>query len=178
MNVKGVAAVFFAPCVRFYRQLFGAYMTKTNAMRIMEREGAQYSLHTYSCGALSGVEVAHTLGEDEGRVYKTLVTSAAPGRYYVFVIPVAAELDLKKAARAAGEKSVEMLPQKQLLPVTGYVHGGCSPVGMKKLLPTFFDSSAEGKIVFVSAGKVGMQAEIACADLVRITGAKFADLVR
>ena len=108
----------------------------------------------------------------------TLVTVAAPSRFYVFVIPVAAELDLKKAARAAGEKSVEMLPQKQLLPVTGYVHGGCSPVGMKKSFPTFFDSSAEGKTIFVSAGRVGMQAELACSDLVRITGGSFARLTR
>lgn len=153
-------------------------MNKTNAMRILEREGALYKLHTYEGGALSGMEVARELGEDADSVYKTLVTVAAPSRFYVFVIPVAAELDLKKAARAAGEKSVEMLPQKQLLPVTGYVHGGCSPVGMKKSFPTFFDSSAEGKTIFVSAGRVGMQAELACSDLVRITGGSFAQLTR
>lgn len=153
-------------------------MTKTNAMRILEREGAYYRAHSYEGGALSGTEVARILGEDAGRVFKTLVTTAAPGRYYVFVIPVAAELDLKKAARAAGEKSLEMLPQKQLLPVTGYIHGGCSPVGMKKLFPTFFDASASGKTVFVSGGKVGLQVELDISDLVRITGGRLEDLTR
>ena len=153
-------------------------MTKTNAMRILEKEGVEYRVYTYDGGALSGVEVAAALGEDIDRVYKTLVTTAGPGKFYVFVIPVAAELDLKKAAKAAGEKAVEMLPQKQLLPTTGYIHGGCSPVGMKKLFPTFFDSSAEGKMIFVSGGKVGMQVELESARLIGITGGKFVDLVR
>ena len=151
---------------------------KTNAMRIIEKEGVEYKVHEYDGGALSGVEVAAALNEDVDRVYKTLVTTSGPGKFYVFVIPVAAELDLKKAAKAAGEKTVEMLPQKQLLPTTGYIHGGCSPVGMKKLLPTFFDSSAEGKIIFVSGGKVGMQVELACSDLLRITNGKIADITR
>ena len=155
-----------------------ADMTKTNAMRILEKEGVEYRVYTYDGGALSGVEVAAALGEDIDRVYKTLVTTAGPGKFYVFVIPVAAELDLKKAAKAAGEKAVEMLPQKQLLPTTGYIHGGCSPVGMKKLFPTFFDSSAEGKMIFVSGGKVGMQVELESARLIGITGGKFVDLVR
>ena len=153
-------------------------MTKTNAMRILEKEGVEYRVYTYDGGALSGVEVAAALGEDVDRVYKTLVTTAGPGKFYVFVIPVAAELDLKKAAKAAGEKAVEMLPQKQLLPTTGYIHGGCSPVGMKKLFPTFFDSSAEGKVIFVSGGKVGMQVELESARLIGLTGGKFVDLVR
>ena len=153
-------------------------MTKTNAMRILEKEGVEYRIYTYDGGALSGVEVAAALGEDVDRVYKTLVTTAGPGKFYVFVIPVAAELDLKKAAKAAGEKAVEMLPQKQLLPTTGYIHGGCSPVGMKKLFPTFFDSSAEGKMIFVSGGKVGMQVELESARLIGLTGGKFVDLVR
>ena len=153
-------------------------MTKTNAMRILEKEGVEYRVYTYDGGALSGVEVAAALGEDVDRVYKTLVTTAGPGKFYVFVIPVAAELDLKKAAKAAGEKAVEMLPQKQLLPTTGYIHGVCSPVGMKKLFPTFFDSSAEGKMIFVSGGKVGMQVELESARLIGITGGKFVDLVR
>ncbi len=155
-----------------------ADMTKTNAMRILEKEGVEYRVYTYDGGALSGVEVAAALGEDVDRVYKTLVTTAGPGKFYVYVIPVAAELDLKKAAKAAGEKAVEMLPQKQLLPTTGYIHGGCSPVGMKKLFPTFFDSSAEGKMIFVSGGKVGMQVELESARLIGITGGKFVDLVR
>lgn len=153
-------------------------MTKTNAMRILEKGGVEYRVYTYDGGALSGVEVAAALGEDVDRVYKTLVTTAGPGKFYVFVIPVAAELDLKKAAKAAGEKAVEMLPQKQLLPTTGYIHGGCSPVGMKKLFPTFFDSSAEGKMIFVSGGKVGMQVELESARLIGLTGGKFVDLVR
>ena len=153
-------------------------MTKTNAMRILEKEGIEYRVYTYDGGALSGVEVAAALGEDVDRVYKTLVTTAGPGKFYVYVIPVAAELDLKKAAKAAGEKAVEMLPQKQLLPTTGYIHGGCSPVGMKKLFPTFFDSSAEGKMIFVSGGKVGMQVELESACLIGLTGGKFVDLVR
>lgn len=153
-------------------------MTKTNAMRILEKEGVEYRVYTYDGGALSGVEVAAALGEDVDRVYKTLVTTAGPGKFYVYVIPVAAELDLKKAAKAAGEKAVEMLPQKQLLPTTGYIHGGCSPVGMKKLFPTFFDSSAEGKMIFVSGGKVGMQVELESARLIGLTGGKFVDLVR
>ena len=110
-------------------------MEKTNAMRILERAGAAYAVHTYEGGALSGTEVARQMNEDPARVYKTLVTVGSPRKYYVFVIPVGAELDLKKAAKAAGEKSVEMLPQKELFPLTGYVHGGCSPLGMKKAPP-------------------------------------------
>ena len=153
-------------------------MTKTNAMRIIEKEGVEYKVHEYDGGALSGVEVAEALGEDVDRVYKTLVTTAGPGKFYVFVIPVVAELDLKKASKAAGEKAVEMLPQKQLLPTTCYIHGGCSPVGMKKLFPTFFDNSAEGKVIFVSAGKVGMQVELPCDVLLKITNGKLADIAR
>lgn len=153
-------------------------MDKTNAMRILERGKAAYQVREYDGGALSGVAVAAELGEDADRVYKTLVTVGSPRKYYVFVIPVAAELDLKKAAKAAGEKSVEMLPQKELFPLTGYVHGGCSPLGMKKAFPTFFHWDAEGKTVFVSGGKVGMQVEVACADLLRLTGGKLADLTR
>lgn len=150
---------------------------KTNAMRILEKEGVEYKVHEYDGGALSGVEVVEVLGEDVDRVYKTLVTTAGPASP-TFCISVAAELDLKKAAKAAGEKVVEMLPQKQLLPTTGYIHGGCSPVGMKKLFPTFFDSSAEGKIIFVSAGKVGLQVELALTDLIKITNGKLADIAR
>lgn len=153
-------------------------MDKTNAMRILERDGAKYTPHTYDGGALSGLEVAAALGQDPSRVFKTLVAAGAPGKYYVFVIPVAEELDLKKAAKAAGEKSIEMLPQRRLLSVTGYVHGGCSPVGMKKSFPTFFHGSAEGETICVSAGKVGAQVEVSCADLVRIARGRFADLIR
>ena len=140
---------------------------KTNAMRLLERGGAAYRVHTYGGGALSGTEVAAALGEEVSRVYKTLVTCAAPGRYYVFVIPAAEELDLKKAARAAGEKSVEMLPQRELLPRTGYVHGGCSPLGMKKAFPTFLDETAElYDEIAVSAGARGQQLILSPADLI------------
>ena len=153
-------------------------MDKTNAMRILERGKAEYKVHEYEGGALSGVEVAATMGEDADSVYKTLVTVGSPRKYYVFVIPAAAELDLKKAAKAAGEKSVEMIAQRELFPLTGYVHGGCSPLGMKKAFPTFFHTQAQGQTIFVSGGKVGVQIEVSCADLLRLTGGSFADLTR
>lgn len=153
-------------------------MEKTNAMRILERAHVAYRVHSYEGGALSGVEVAKELGEDPADVFKTLVTVGAPRRYYVFVIPAAAELDLKKAAAAAGEKSVAMLPQKELFPLTGYVHGGCSPFGMKKAFPTFFDGSAVGRTVCVSGGKVGVQIEAAFSDVQAALGCTVADLTR
>ena len=128
-------------------------------------------------GALSGVAVAEELGENVSRVYKTLVTTSGPGKFFVFVIPVAEELDLKKAAKAAGEKSVEMLPQKQLLPVTGYIHGGCSPVGMKKRFRTFLDASAQNFAqIYVSAGKPGQQMKLSPGALASFCGAAFAEL--
>ena len=153
-------------------------MEKTNAMRILERAGAEYKVHTYEGGALSGKEVAAALGQDPERAFKTLVTVGSPRKYYVFVIPVAAELDLKKAAKAAGEKSIEMIPQKELFPLTGYVHGGCSPFGMKKAFPTFFDESAVGKRVCFSGGKVGVQIEAAFSDVQAALGCTVADLTR
>lgn len=153
-------------------------MEKTNAMRILERAKIGYTVHIYEGGALSGVEVAKALGRDPACAFKTLVTVGSPRKYYVFVIPVAAELDLKKAAKAAGEKSVEMLPQKELFPLTGYVHGGCSPFGMKKAFPTFFDESAVGKTICFSGGKVGVQIEAAFSDVQAALGCTVADLIR
>ena len=153
-------------------------MDKTNAMRILERGKAEYKVHEYEGGALSGVEVAATMGEDVDSVYKTLVAVGSPRKYYVFVIPVAAELDLKKAAKTAGEKSVEMLPQKELFPLTGYVHGGCSPLGMKKAFPTFVHETAEGQTIFFSGGKVGVQIEAAFADLAKAVRCTLCDLTR
>ena len=153
-------------------------MEKTNAMRILERAGAEYKVHTYEGGALSGKEVAAALGQDPGRAFKTLVTVGSPRKYYVFVIPVAAELDLKKAAKAAGEKSVEMLPQKELFPLTGYVHGGCSPLGMKKLFPTFFHETAKDGPLMMSAGKVGVQLETTFAAVKSAIPAELCDLIR
>lgn len=141
---------------------------KTNVMRILDSKKISYEYHTYKPDAtMSGEEIAKLLGEDADKVFKTLVTRGKTGQYYVFVVPVKAELNLKKAARAAGEKSVSMIMQKELLPLTGYVHGGCSPVGMKKAFPTFIHETAQSsKRIFVSAGKVGYQIELAPDDLI------------
>ena len=142
---------------------------KTNVMRTLEQKKIPYTPHTYDPnGPIDGVSVAQALGQDPACVFKTLVTRGASGGYYVFDIPVAENLDLKKAARAVGEKSVAMLPQKELLPLTGYVHGGCSPVGMKKQYKTVFDESvlAQQK-VYVSGGRIGTQVCCAPADLIR-----------
>ena len=151
---------------------------KTNVMRLLEQKKLPYTPHDYlASGAVSGVEVAAALGEPPERVFKTLVTTGASGGHYVFVIPVAEELDLKKAAKAVGEKSIAMLPQKELLPLTGYVHGGCSPVGMKKQFPTVFHETAEIiDTITVSAGKIGYQVELAPADLIALVGGRTADL--
>ena len=152
---------------------------KTNVMRVLEQKRIAYQSHSYEPDATkTGQEIALLLRQDPSHVFKTLVTVGKPARYYVFVIPVESELDLKKAAAAAGEKSVSMIPQKELLPLTGYVHGGCSPIGMKKHFPTFIHQSAEGlSSMCVSAGKVGFQIELAPADLFRAADAKPADLV-
>ena len=152
---------------------------KTNVMRVLEQKKIAYQGHTYEPDATkTGREIALLLGQDPSHVFKTLVTAGKPARYYVFVIPVESELDLKKAAAAAGEKSVSMIPQKELLPLTGYIHGGCSPIGMKKHFPTFIHQSAESlPAMCVSAGRVGFQIELAPADLLRAADAKLADLV-
>lgn len=150
-------------------------------MRMVENEGIAYREHTYDTedGAIDGVSVAHKTGEDPDQVFKTLVTSAEDGNYYVFVIPVVSKLDLKACARAAGVKSVQMIPQKDLLKVTGYVHGGCSPVGMKKLFPTFFDETVVlFDTILVSGGRVGLQMELDPQELIRITKGKTAALTR
>ena len=151
---------------------------KTNVMRALEQKGVPYTPHTYPHGdgeAPDGAAVARSLGLDPARVFKTLVTRGASGGYYVFDIPVEATLDLKKAARAVGEKAVAMLPQRELLPLTGYVHGGCSPLGMKKPFPTVLDESTQGlDTIVVSAGKIGAQVELSPGELARLTGARFA----
>ena len=153
---------------------------KTNVMRLLEQKGIPYTPHDYrASGAVGGTEVAAALGEDPARVFKTLVTVGASGGYYVFVIPVAEELDLKKAAKAVGEKSIAMLPQKELLPLTGYLHGGCSPIGMKKPFPTVLhQSAAEQESIYVSAGKVGFQVEVAPADLHKLLPMRLADVIK
>ena len=153
---------------------------KTNVMRLLDGKKIAYVGHTYEPDASrTGVEIAGMLGEDPEKVFKTLVTQGKSGRYYVFVIPVGKELDLKKAASVSGEKSIAMIPQKELLPLTGYIHGGCSPIGMKKPFPTYIQESAEQQEkMFVSAGKVGFQIEIAPADLVRAAGGRYAYIVQ
>ncbi|SCY42920.1 Cys-tRNA(Pro) deacylase [Butyrivibrio sp. INlla14] len=152
---------------------------KTNVMRVLDGKKIQYESHTYQQDAtLTGEEIAGILGEDAKKVFKTLVTQGKSGAYYVFVVPVQAELDLKKAAKAAGEKAVSMIKQKELLPLTGYVHGGCSPIGMKKQFPTFVHETAAGfEKIFVSGGKVGYQIEVAPGDIVSLIRATFADIV-
>lgn len=152
---------------------------KTNVMRVLDGKKIQYESHTYQQDAtLTGEEIAGILGEDAKKVFKTLVTQGKSGAYYVFVVPVQAELDLKKAAKAAGEKAVSMIKQKELLPLTGYVHGGCSPIGMKKQFPTFIHETAAGfEKIFVSGGKVGYQIEVAPSDIVSLIRATFADIV-
>ena len=152
---------------------------KTNVMRILDGKKVPYKAHTYKPDAsMSGVEIAALLGEEPAKVFKTLVTVGRSGQHYVFVIPVAEELNLKKAAAASGEKAIAMIKQKELLPLTGYIHGGCSPIGMKKPFPTWIHESAlEQETVFVSAGKVGFQIEIEAEALSETAGCRFADLV-
>ena len=153
---------------------------KTNVMRVLEKEHIAHAVHFYDAdGNFDGVSVAHKVGRDPEVVFKTLVTGGKSRNHFVFVIPVAEELDLKKAAAAAGEKSVEMLAVKELLPTTGYIRGGCSPIGMKKHFPTFIDETAQlCDTIVVSGGKIGTQVELAPDDLARVTGAKFVDLTR
>ena len=154
---------------------------KTNVMRVLEQKKIAYTAHTYPHEegvAVDGVTVAQSMGFDPASVFKTLVARGAKGQFYVFDVPVAENLDLKKAAKAVGEKSIEMLHQKELLPLTGYVHGGCSPVGMKKLFPTVIDKTAEDlETMIVSAGKIGYQVELSPRDLASLVRASFADLV-
>lgn len=151
---------------------------KTNAMRELERAGIKYRHFTYDPTETEGVKVAALLGQDETMVFKTLVTVSGKKVNYVFVIPVAETLDLKAAARAVGEKSVEMIKQKELLPLTGYIHGGCSPVGMKKHFRTVIHESAQNlDTIFVSAGRVGNQVEVEPKSLAKLVGADFADII-
>ena len=151
---------------------------KTNVMRVLDSKKIAYSSYSYTPdSSLTGEEIAKLLNEDVERVFKTLVTQAKSGSYYVFVVPVNATLHLKKAASAVGEKSIAMLPQKELLPLTGYIHGGCSPVGMKKLFPTFIHETAQlFDTIFVSAGRRGCQIELSPDTLCELIGAKYVDL--
>lgn len=153
---------------------------KTNVCRILDQKKVKYTAHTYDPEqAISGTEVAAFLGQNPDRVFKTLVTVAKSGKNYVFVIPVEKELDLKKAAKAVGEKSIEMLKSKDLLPLTGYIHGGCSPIGMKKLFPTTFQQEVLNyDTIMFSAGKIGHQVELNINDLTRVIPYKTSDIVK
>ena len=153
-------------------------LQKTNVYRLLDQAGAVYTQHYYGdTEAVSGTEVAEALHEDPDRVFKTLVTAGRSGEHFVFMIPVAEELDLRKAASAAGEKSVGMIKARELLPLTGYIHGGCSPIGMKKQFATFVDETAVlYDTVFFSAGKIGYQVEMSVSDLEAVIPLKYADL--
>lgn len=151
---------------------------KTNVMRILDKHKISYVSHSYAqTDAISGVEVASVLGENPAQVFKTLVTVGKSGGHYVFMIPVAEELDLKKAAACVGEKAVEMVKSKELLPLTGYIHGDCSPIGMKKSFPTFIHQTASDfETILFSAGKIGWQVEMPPESLQAVQPVKTADL--
>ena len=153
-------------------------MEKTNVMRILTQKGIEFTAHEYDNSMTEGETIAQLLQEPAESVFKTLVTVANTGDHFVFVIPVCCTLDLKKAATAAGVKNIAMIKQKELLPLTGYIHGGCSPIGMKKPFPTFVEESATlcDKIYF-SAGKVGYQVRVAPDELIELIGAEYKDLV-
>ena len=153
---------------------------KTNVMRVLEQKKITYTPHSYPHGddAVDGATVAQLIGKAPEQVYKTLVTVGASKNHYVFVIPVLAELNLKKAAKAVGEKSIAMLHVSELLPLTGYVRGGCSPIGMKKQFRTVIDASCEAQdTITVSAGKIGQQVEVAPADLLKLIRGTTADVI-
>ena len=155
-------------------------MTKTNALRIVEAAGIEFVVHEYdvSDGRIDGLSAAEKIGRAPEAVFKTLVTVGKMTGLNVFIIPVECELDLKKAAVAADDKNIEMIKSRELEPKTGYVHGGCSPVGMKKAFPTYIEETAQlMDTITVSAGRVGLQMELAPADLKALTAAEFKDLV-
>lgn len=152
---------------------------KTNAMRMLDKHKITYQVGTYECEEfIDGIHIANQLRQPLEQSFKTLVTVGKSGGYYVYAIPVHRELDLKKAAKAVGEKSVEMLPVKEINGVTGYIRGGCTPIGMKKLYPTVLHSSAvDYPYIIISGGKLGLQIQLAPMDLVRAVNAKVEDIV-
>lgn len=151
---------------------------KTNVMRVLDAAKISYSEYTFEGGYTSGVEVAEAMGQQKERVFKTLVTVARSGKNYVFMVPVAEELDLKKAAKAVGEKSIAMLKSKDLLQLTGYVHGGCSPIGMKKQFETVIHETADSfdRIIF-SGGRIGYQVELDPSALYTLIPIEIADII-
>lgn len=152
---------------------------KTNVMRILDSHGIAYDTYVYDSALVNAREVALTLGQDPAAVFKTLVTVGKSKAYYVFMIPAEKELDLKKAAKAAREKALEMIPQKELLPLTGYIHGGCSPIGMKKHFPTFIQESALAfEAICFSAGRVGQQVRLPPGQLLQVMAVTPADITK
>ena len=153
--------------------------TKTNAMRILEQKNVPFKVNLYTCNEfIDAVHVANQLGQEYESSFKTLVAVGKSGEHYVYCVPIAEELDLKKAAKAVGEKSIAMILSRELLPLTGYIHGGCSPVGMKKQFPTVFHETCQlFDTICVSAGKVGFQVEVSPQDLIDLVGADMADVV-
>ena len=151
---------------------------KTNVMRILDQKKLPYESYTYdSDGAISGMEVAAALNQNPNQVFKTLVTIGASKKNYIFVVPVCGELNLKKAAKVVGEKSIEMIKSKELLPLTGYVHGGCSPIGMKKFFPTTIHETAkEFETIIFSGGKIGYQVEISLENLSKVIRFSLGDI--
>ena len=151
----------------------------TNAMRILDRNKIKYTLNTYECdNFIDGVSIADALGQDYGMSFKTLVTVGKSGQYYVFALPIAEELDMKKAAKVVGEKSIEMLHVKDINKVTGYIRGGCTPIGMKKQYPTVIHESAKSyDTIIVSGGRIGAQIFLAPDDLISVTGGKYEDVI-
>ena len=157
-----------------------AKITKTNVMRILDKENIEYKMHTYDNkdGRIDGVAVAAKLGQDVSKVYKTLVTQGHSKNYFVFVIPVIEELDLKAAAKSVKEKSIEMIKIVDIYKITGYIRGGCSPIGMKKLYRTVIDESCiELETIIVSAGKIGFQVELSPFDLLKIIEGSLAHVI-
>lgn len=169
-------------CYTAINKIKNLYMAKqeqkTNVMRILSQAKISYKHHCYEgTGAVSGIEVANVLNQNPEQVFKTLVTVGKTGSHYVFVVPVNCELDLKKAAKAVNDKSVDMIKSKELLPLTGYIHGGCSPIGMKKFFKTVIHESAQNfETIIFSAGKIGYQVELAPLDLAKVIKYTFADI--
>ena len=153
---------------------------KTNVQRLLDQKKIEYVYHSYAdTPSTNGVEIARLLGEDEAKVFKTLVTVGKTGEHYVFMVPVAEELDLKKAAKASGNKSIEMIHVKEILDITGYIRGGCSPIGMKKAYPTFIDETAIlSEKIYFSAGKRGVQIILDPEVLAEVSNAEFVDLTK
>ena len=153
-------------------------LEKTNVMRILDQKHVNYSVHDYSdTDMISGLDVASVLNQDPNVVFKTLVTISKSGNYYVFLVPVSSNLDLKKASKSVNEKSIEMIRSKDLLPLTGYIHGGCSPVGMKKQFRTIIDISAKNNDkIYFSAGKIGYQIETTLEELSKVINYELYDI--